>query len=446
MRLRRRTIGQAVVEFALAATLIFVLLSASVDLGLAFLMRQGLLNATEEGAAFGSKSKTKVPNPSGGPVVDWFDEWEIRNRVRQEAGVRADPDNPGEEIGGTRALNLLDLNADGINDIKQGNLITDTIRVTLVQTNSINASPCVKGAQIQNCYIVVRVTGIYKPFFALAPVFGDRVEVNAYTIKAWRGTANQVGLAPVPQTPRPTQTRTPTFTPTATPTASNTPTPSNTPTRTATATPSNTGVPPTATATSTRTATSTATNTPTRTATSTATSTATRTATATSTPSNTPTATRTATITPSPTPSRTATPTSTPTHTTTPTRTSTPSPTRTVTPTPGGPLVVNLNVPATTVTTLAQLVVSATAYNPAVGTTDGSGIQYVRFSLFAPDGSLVSASGFTNPLQENVKPYDFAVNTNAWNAMSDGVYTVFVEVRSSSGLLTTTSRSFTVAK
>ncbi len=154
-------------------------------------------------------------------------------------------------------------------------------------------------------------------------------------------------------TPGPSPTPTATNTPTVTPTPTNTPTPTRTPDRdahadrygTATATPTATRTPTatvTPTATNTPTATRTATNTPTwtptwtptitptptRTATPTNTPTATRTATPTNTPTNTPTSTRT------PTPTRTATPTNTPTNTPTSTRTPTNTPTPLPTPCP----------------------------------------------------------------------------------------------------------------
>jgi hypothetical protein len=47
--------AQALVEFALASTLILLLLAAAVDLGLVFINLQGITNAAQEGAQYGSR-------------------------------------------------------------------------------------------------------------------------------------------------------------------------------------------------------------------------------------------------------------------------------------------------------------------------------------------------------------------------------------------------------
>src|SRR5437763_3355731 len=87
--------GQALVEFALAATLIFFLLAAAVDLGLMFFVIQGLHNAAQEGGTYGSRWLTGL-----GYTVRVLNENEIRDRVRHESG----------SSGGIGFVNLLDLN------------------------------------------------------------------------------------------------------------------------------------------------------------------------------------------------------------------------------------------------------------------------------------------------------------------------------------------------
>jgi hypothetical protein len=54
---RIRAVGQALVEFALAATLIFLLLAATIDLGMILFILQGLHSAAQEGALYGSLMK-----------------------------------------------------------------------------------------------------------------------------------------------------------------------------------------------------------------------------------------------------------------------------------------------------------------------------------------------------------------------------------------------------
>jgi hypothetical protein len=73
--------GQALVEFALAATLIFFLLAAAVDLGLMFFAVQGLHNAAQEGGTYGSRWLTGL-----GYGLRVLNENEIRDRVRHESG------------------------------------------------------------------------------------------------------------------------------------------------------------------------------------------------------------------------------------------------------------------------------------------------------------------------------------------------------------------------
>src|SRR5215212_441157 len=91
--------GQALVEFALAATLIFFLLAAAVDLGLMFFAIQGLHNAAQEGGTYGSRWLT-----GQGFGVRTLDVNSIRDRVRHESG----------SSGGIGFVNLLDLNNNGV--------------------------------------------------------------------------------------------------------------------------------------------------------------------------------------------------------------------------------------------------------------------------------------------------------------------------------------------
>ncbi len=275
---RRRTKGQALVEFALMATLIFFLLSAAVDIGLIFFTLQGLHNAAQEGATYGSRWGI-ISNTNG---VIYVDDTTIRDRARHESGNQ-----------GIGFANLLDLNNNGIPDInpdqsngfreqnsQTGNqVIVDYLQVqSLLDSNrdgsvpdddpSVTGSPdaCPNPGNISlSCFIRVTVSYEYKMVFALAPVFGDTIRLtSSYSVPVRSGYRQAGGLTQTPViitvTPTPSPTSAPTLTPSRTPTRTITPTPSQTPT--ASRTPTRT-VTPTPSQTPTRTPTATPTQTPT---------------------------------------------------------------------------------------------------------------------------------------------------------------------------------------
>lgn len=103
---RHKTVGQALVEFALAATVIFFLLAAAVDLGLIFFTLQALRTAAQEGATYGSYP---IVVTNGGQVTEVrLNYQEIFRRIRFSGGA-----NP------SGIVNLFDLNGDGIDDANQ---------------------------------------------------------------------------------------------------------------------------------------------------------------------------------------------------------------------------------------------------------------------------------------------------------------------------------------
>jgi Flp pilus assembly protein TadG len=181
----RRSSGQALVEFALAATLIFFLLAAAVDLGLIFFTLQGMRTAAQEGATFGSYP-VEVLNADGSINRVDLDYVNIPLRVR---------DSSGTGTGGF--ANLQDLDNNGVRDVDQTGDTTHTnakntdawIYVQLLGgTNPANlTSTCATstaGAGMQNggknCWIRVRVRYNYRFLFPFAPSFLDtvRLEVN----------------------------------------------------------------------------------------------------------------------------------------------------------------------------------------------------------------------------------------------------------------------------
>lgn len=240
-RLRRES-GQALVELALAATLIFLLFSATVDLGMIFYTLQGLNNAAQEGAFYGSllnyvdgpsehclptedhcdrdgdgviagdtyysNAKTSrlkpVAAPGGGniPNGSYYPDFKnaIRTRVVYESG------NKTSGFGDY----LLDLNGNDIPDDQEPD--TDAIRwqyiqVSIVARESHPVTPppdqlakkiaeenlsetiyeleskydtCVEPRRVGNsCFVKVRVGTLHKILFPLTPSFGREVMLYA---------------------------------------------------------------------------------------------------------------------------------------------------------------------------------------------------------------------------------------------------------------------------
>jgi hypothetical protein len=177
MRRHLKAKGQALVEFALAATLIFFLLAAAADLGLIFFTLQGLHNAAQEGASYGSR--WLITN-SGGLALDYAG---IRNRARMEAGNR-----------GTGFANLLDLDNNGQDDLTQDpNGVDDasgtSVFPTYIQIKALkdvdgNGDPLndvvsgqnvdcpdISNANLENCYLQVIMSTNYNMLFPLSPGF-----------------------------------------------------------------------------------------------------------------------------------------------------------------------------------------------------------------------------------------------------------------------------------
>lgn len=340
---RQRTRAQALVEFALAAVLIFLLLSAAIDLGLIFFRHQGLYNASLEGAQYGSRSTITLsgaqlsakypsevdrqrvgclvrnPVPAAGQYI-CINEDEVRKRIVNEAGAS----------GGLTMVNLKDLDGNGIADDADPSFnLKNFIEIKAIASESDPNQACPSIANpppgSATCYIYVKVNSDYKMVFMLAPAFGDKVNVGAYTIMPVRAGQFQPG------TPVGTISLA-SVTPSRTPTASNTASATSTATSTlAPGAPSSTPGAGTPSATS-GAATATATSAPGGGQTpATATSTRTPTKTNTAGPSPTPTRTKTPGPTRTPTRTNTAGPSPTRTRTNTPKPTNTPGPTKTPT-------------------------------------------------------------------------------------------------------------------
>lgn len=177
---RRKTVGQAIVEFALSATVIFLLLAAAVDLGLIFFTLQALRAAAQEGATYGSYPVV-VTNSSGQVTAVTLNYAEIFHRIRTAGGTRP-----------MGVANLLDLNGDGVDDANQTAVfnasnptnpngfviienpkganpanLSGTCATTTARRDMRNAG--------QNCWIRVTIRYRYRLFFPFAPAFGREI-------------------------------------------------------------------------------------------------------------------------------------------------------------------------------------------------------------------------------------------------------------------------------
>ncbi len=176
----RKTAGQAIVEFALSTTVIFLLLSAAVDLGLIFFTLQALRAAAQEGATYGSYPVI-VTNSSGQVTAVRLNYREIYRRIRFAGGDRP-----------SGIANLFDLNGDGIDDAGQNAVfnasnpadpngfviienpkgpnpanLSGTCATTTPRVDMRNAG--------QNCWIRVTIRYRYRLFFPFAPAFGREI-------------------------------------------------------------------------------------------------------------------------------------------------------------------------------------------------------------------------------------------------------------------------------
>lgn len=244
---QKRTIGQAIVEFALAATLIFFLLSAAVDVGMIMFAVQGLHNAAQEGAMYGSAMpytdeidydkdgyiEFSERDTDGDGVVEndiydnvkgeYFEGFleEVRKRASYEAG----------KGGGIGYVNLRDLNSNGIKDTvgadKDAGVLEKYVDVKVLKSQK-GDEPCGDPNGDYQCYIRVKVSTIYRIQFPLAPALpDDQITLSSeFTMPLNKSGFTRFGepmKSPIIITLTPTTT--PFGSPTTTPTLTATPTP-----------------------------------------------------------------------------------------------------------------------------------------------------------------------------------------------------------------------------
>jgi hypothetical protein len=194
LRRKRRSPGQALVELALAITLIFFLLSATVDIGLVFFTLQAMRTASQEGAAFGSYPVRVLDGSGRLERVDLrYDE--IVNRVRNASG----------EVS-TGFANLQDLDGNGELDKDETNVAEHNnprnpnawIQVELLggsDPTNLSATGCPtdvprQGMQAggRSCWVRVTVRYNYRVQFPIAPSFGSNVPLQVRTVMPVRST------------------------------------------------------------------------------------------------------------------------------------------------------------------------------------------------------------------------------------------------------------------
>lgn len=195
----KRTQGQALVEFALSATLIFFLLAAAVDVGLIFFALQGMHNAAQEGATYGSRWGVGIDNTTNNVVIDTN---AIIDRVRNESGAK----------GGNGFINLYDLDGNGVDDRTQNGYNEPNITIEVLVDPTSDGDPvrnvATGAAEYQlctdpstttlTCYMRVTVRSIHKMLFPFAPAFARNVPLTSAFIMPLRTSLSRASGAPPP--------------------------------------------------------------------------------------------------------------------------------------------------------------------------------------------------------------------------------------------------------
>jgi hypothetical protein len=175
---QRKRAGQALVEFALSATLLFFILTAIIDFGLAFFAYQGIVGAAQEGASYASFKPT---TSAGG--VPTLNDTEIRQRVRFESGI-----DDATIQNRARFVNLFDLdNKNGVDSVgvQEAYILISTVPnpSNILDSNGVPVVTCSNSPDARKpnyCDMAVEVLYDYKPFFAASGLLGmDTIRLHA---------------------------------------------------------------------------------------------------------------------------------------------------------------------------------------------------------------------------------------------------------------------------
>jgi hypothetical protein len=197
-RAKRRQLqatGQALLEFALLIPLILMMLTAAIDLGIAYKAHQMLINSSAEAMSYLAVnplvSCSSHTCPDGTPKSGADREARIRFRQEQNGilhGVTSSMDLDGNGVD--------DLSEHGWSWIDQHVLIqeADSSQIT-TGSDSFAIGGAFNGTSDANClarkrtdllggqcFIVVRATMTYRPF-VLKPLLGDSMTLRAIAVK-----------------------------------------------------------------------------------------------------------------------------------------------------------------------------------------------------------------------------------------------------------------------
>jgi hypothetical protein len=194
-RKRSRASGQALLEFALLISLIMTMLTAAIDLGLAYKSHQTLVNSAAEAMSYLALnplvSCSTYTCPDGTPVSGANRQARIRFREEQSGvlkGVSSSMDLDGNRVD--------DLTEHGWGWIEQRLIIqeADSSQISTGDTNfavgdSFNGTgdtKCLARKRFDlsggQCFIVVRAVMNYQPF-VLKPLLGDSMTIRTLSVK-----------------------------------------------------------------------------------------------------------------------------------------------------------------------------------------------------------------------------------------------------------------------
>lgn len=192
---RSRASGQALLEFALLISLIMTMLTAAIDLGLAYKSRQTLVNAASEAMSYLALSPlvscATYTCPDGTPAGGADRQARIHFREEQSGVLKG-------------VSSTMDLDGNGVDDLGEHGWGWIEQRVLIQEADSSQIIPGSKNFAVGNsfngttdanciarkrfdlsggqCFVVVRATMIYRPF-VLKPLLGDSMTIRTLTVK-----------------------------------------------------------------------------------------------------------------------------------------------------------------------------------------------------------------------------------------------------------------------
>lgn len=192
---RPRTAGQALLEFALLISLIMMMLTAAIDIGIAYKARQMLVNSTAEAISYLALSPlvscSNHTCPDGTPISGANNEARMRFRQEQSGVLKG-------------VTSTMDLDGNGVDDVTEHGWGWINQQVIIQEADSSQIVPGQKDFAVGNsfngtsdancrarkrfdlsggqCFIVVRAVMTYRPF-VLKPLLGDSMTIRTIAVK-----------------------------------------------------------------------------------------------------------------------------------------------------------------------------------------------------------------------------------------------------------------------